>query len=384
MASRTKQVALLFIFQQLLAVACGQDNSLKTTIPIGNMGAASGGSPPADNPLSNWVNEQVMNYQNSQMKAVAAGGSLDPKLQAAEKNPKVIAVAADGSGDFKTITEAVASVPAGNTDRTIIKIKSGTYNEKVQIENNKPFITFLGSAGSKPTIVFGGTAAKYGTFYSATVCVLSDYFMASNVIFKNSAPNPPPGSLGGQAVALRIAGDKAAFYNCEFVGFQDTLHDDVGHHYFESCVIQGSVDFIFGDGRSYYKSCAITSVAEAAGVSAITAQGRDSSSDDGGFAFVNCKITGSGKSVLGRAWRSYSRVIFANCFLGDVVDPSGWSNRGLDEKNLYYAEYKCTGPGATSSGRVSYSMVLTDAQAQPFLTPTFVDAGTWLLKPPSA
>lgn len=72
---------------------------------------------------------------------------------------------------------------------------------------------------------------------------------------QNSAPEPKPGSEGGQAVALRIAGERAAFYSCDFIGFQDTLHDDSGLHYFKDCTIQGTVDFIFGDARSYYTVC---------------------------------------------------------------------------------------------------------------------------------
>jgi hypothetical protein len=59
--------------------------------------------------------------------------------------------------------------------------------------------------------------------------------------------------VGGQAVALRISGTKAAFYNCSFNGAQDTLYDHKGLHYFNNCFIQGSVDFIFGSGRSLYE-----------------------------------------------------------------------------------------------------------------------------------
>ncbi|KAJ7559440.1 hypothetical protein O6H91_04G085400 [Diphasiastrum complanatum] len=58
-------------------------------------------------------------------------------------------------------------------------------------------------------------------------------------------PAPPPGAVGRQAVALRISGDKAAFYRCNFHGAQDTLYDDKGRHYFSNCFIQGSIDFIF-------------------------------------------------------------------------------------------------------------------------------------------
>lgn len=69
---------------------------------------------------------------------------------------------------------------------------------------------------------------------------------------QNSAPMPEVGGTGGQAVAMRISGDKAAFHNCHFIGFQDTLCDDRGRHFFRDCYIQGTVDFIFGNGKSLY------------------------------------------------------------------------------------------------------------------------------------
>lgn len=62
-----------------------------------------------------------------------------------------------------------------------------------------------------------------------------------------------PGAHGMQAVALRIAGDKAMFYKVRILGTQDTLLDDIGSHYFYNCFIQGGIDFIFGRSRSLYK-----------------------------------------------------------------------------------------------------------------------------------
>lgn len=70
--------------------------------------------------------------------------------------------------------------------------------------------------------------------------------------WQNTAEVPPPGATGRQGAAFRISGDKAAFYNCAFYGGQDTLCDDAGRHYFKNCFIQGSIDFVFGNGQSMY------------------------------------------------------------------------------------------------------------------------------------
>ncbi|WMV22173.1 hypothetical protein MTR67_015558 [Solanum verrucosum] len=74
----------------------------------------------------------------------------------------------------------------------------------------------------------------------------------STLVLQNTTPHVV-GMAGEQAVALRISGNKTAFYNCSFYGSQDTLYDHKGLHYFNNCFIQGSVDFIFGHGRSLYE-----------------------------------------------------------------------------------------------------------------------------------
>jgi len=55
------------------------------------------------------------------------------------------------------------------------------------------------------------------------------------------------------ATAARIYGDKSFFYNCSFVGYQDTLFDAYGRHYYKDCYIEGEIDFIFGSAQSYYE-----------------------------------------------------------------------------------------------------------------------------------
>ena len=109
---------------------------------------------------------------------------LDPALVAAEEGSTVVKVRADGSGDFKTVTEAIASVPAGNTKRVVIWIGEGVYKEKLTIERNQPFITLYGSPKNMPKLTFDGDAKKYGTVYSGTLTVEADYFVAANLVLE--------------------------------------------------------------------------------------------------------------------------------------------------------------------------------------------------------
>ncbi|XP_010243601.1 PREDICTED: pectinesterase PPME1-like, partial [Nelumbo nucifera] len=313
------------------------------------------------------------------------GDALDAALADAEKNKKVIKVNADGSGDFKTMTDAINSIPAGNKDRIVLSIGPGEYVEKIKVDGNKPFVTFYGAPGSMPTLSFHGTSGEYGTVDSASVIVLSDYFVAANIIFKNTAP-PPSGQgsgQGGQAVAMRISGDMAAFYNCKFIGFQDTLLDDKGRHYFKDCYIEGTVDFIFGSGKSLYMNTELHSVAKDLAV--ITAQARKSDSEDDGYSFVHCTVTGTGDIYLGRPWFPFGKVIFANTELCDKVNPVGWHvGVGVATDNVFFVEYQNTGPGSNTDKRPTWVKTkLSDAEVQPFLSTKYIDGDNWLQPPPT-
>lgn len=159
---------------------------------------------------------------------------------------------------------------------------------------------------------------------------------------------------------MRIAGDKGAFYDCKFYGAQDTLYDQEGRHYFKNCYIEGSIDFIFGDGKSIYQvrtlsnshdskvktstsgifiathplelcsrclqNCHLNSIAHP-GSGSLTAQKR-SGDEDTGFSFVGCSITGTGPIYLGRAWGPSSRVVFIQCYISDIILPEGWYDWG--------------------------------------------------------
>lgn len=313
---------------------------------------------------------------------------LDDRLSIAETSSITFSVNQEGTGDFRTIGEALNSIPLPNTRRVIIFINPGVYREKIHVPRTLPFITFTGNVtGDPPTITGNDTASVYGkdgkplrTLLSATVAIDADYFVANNIKFENTAPHVV-GSIGGQAVALRISGTKAAFYNCSFYGSQDTLYDHRGFHYFNNCFIQGSVDFIFGYGRSLYENCTLHSVANKG--ASLTAQKRTNGSLSSGFSFKDCKITGSGWVYLGRAWGEYSRVVFSYTYMENIILPQGWSDWGkkANDWKVYYGEYKCSGPGANRTGRVPWARLLTDEEALPFIGTYYVYGDTWITNP---
>ncbi|GAB2282146.1 hypothetical protein Dimus_016699 [Dionaea muscipula] len=315
---------------------------------------------------------------------------FDLKLKNAEMNQVRISVCQNGTGDYANLKDALSSISLHYTHRVILDIKPGIYREKIYIPRTMPFITFMGDSTNPPIITGNDTASVTGsegkplkTFQSATVAVDADYFLASNIVFENTAPHQI-GNKGEQAVALRISGTKAAFYNCSFYGSQDTLYDHKGLHYFNHCFIQGSVDFIFGYGRSLYENCTLNSITTK--VASLTAQKRTDSSLESGFSFKDCKVTGSGHAYLGRAWGDHSRVVFSYTFLDKLVLPQGWSDWHIKSHanwNVYYGEYRCSGPGANMTERVPWARALTAEEVEPFIGTYYIEGDTWLINPNS-
>ncbi|GAV83057.1 Pectinesterase domain-containing protein [Cephalotus follicularis] len=295
-----------------------------------------------------------------------------------------ITVDMNGTGNFTRIQQAIDSIPENNTKWIRIYILAGVYGEKVEINITKPCI-FLEGAGSNVTTIEWGDHAETDT--SATFTSNPDNIIAKGIKFKNTYNVPI--SLDQQnytpALAARVYGDKSAFYDCCFVGFQDTLWDVMGRHYFKDCYIEGAVDFIFGAGQSIYESCEINVNIERidpeANYGYITSQGRDSVDDRSGFVLKNCNITGTGKAkaYIGRPWRPYSTVIVADSYISDVVIPAGWDAGNCTVDTITYVEANNAGLGADKSGRVPWLKNLSDVQLNQFLSFSYIDDDGWIV-----
>lgn len=298
---------------------------------------------------------------------------------------RLITVDVNGIGDFRSVQAAVDSVPDNNRKNVLILISAGYYIEKVVVPASKPYITFQGEGRDVTVLQWHDRASDKGpdgqqlrTYHTASVAVFAPYFTARNISFKNTAPAPMPGMQGWQAVALRISGDKAFFSGCAFYGAQDTLCDDAGRHFFKDCYIEGSIDFIFGNGRSMYKNCELHSIATRFG--SIAAQDRNSPDEKTGFAFVNCSVTGSGPLYVGRAMGKYSRIVFSYTYFDDVVARGGWDDwdHQGNNKTAFFGVYKCYGPGAAAVRGVSWAQELDFDTAHPFLAKSFVNGRHWI------
>ncbi|XP_044327812.1 probable pectinesterase 66 [Aegilops tauschii subsp. strangulata] len=303
-----------------------------------------------------------------------------------------------GGGDYTTVQSAVDAVPDGNSQWVKIYVKHGSYREKVIIPSEKGFILLEGDGSSSTDINFdshvdgvdapgitpitgrlrGNLAEISPTYNSSTFIVHSDNFVARNIAFKNTYTGNKP------AVAFLMDGDKGAFYDCAFHGYQDTLSDLAGRHYFRHCLVEGAVDFIFGYGKSIYEDCTLQSNMAASSQQPgwVTAHGR-AADKSAAFVFKGGSITGSGQQYLGRAWNEQATVVFYQVNMAGIVVPQGWDKwtPSQDVSQVTFAEVGCSGPGSGTSGRVPWEKHMNNADVQRFVDIGFIDDG-WLSNQP--
>ena len=166
----------------------------------------------------------------------------------------IIVVAADGSGDFRTVQHAVDHVPDNNKQRVVIQIKPGVYHEQIRVNAGKRYLTFRGDDPRRRSSLIRLSAQQAGnTRLAFSTLVNADDFRAENLTFENSF------GMGSQAVALFVDADRAEFRNCRFLGWQDTLFVNGSRHSFKDCYIEGHVDFIFGSASAVFENCTIHS-----------------------------------------------------------------------------------------------------------------------------
>jgi pectinesterase len=303
-----------------------------------------------------------------------------------------ITVAPDGSAQFKTVQEAVDSIPTDNKTRQTISIKPGRYHEKILIV--QPFVHLVGTDAEKTILTFddfakklGPTSRPLGTFGSFSVTVRAPGFEATNITFEN--PSAPRKTVA-QAVALGVDSDRAVFRNCRFLANQDTLYANSGRQYYFNCLIRGDVDFIFGNAAAVFDQCEIQST----GKGYLTAQSRTTGDQTTGYVLTDCKLTAidgvpDATVYLGRPWRPYARVVYLHCDLGPQIRPEGWLKWHPTDTDMhaFYAEYDCTGPGAATDKRVDWSKQLSASDAEQFAKENFLkgddDWAPWKDNPPS-
>ena len=288
--------------------------------------------------------------------------SFSQTLQSALGEQIDIVVAADGSGDYTKVQDAIAAVPDNNPARKVIFLKEGTYREKLIVPWQKTHITLVGEDVDNSVITYSDASQEtiaMNTFTSHSVRVDADWFEAINLTISNTATN-------AQAVALHANGDCQIFLHCRIKGWQDTYFNNIRtRNYFKDCVMEGAVDFLFGFGIALFDSCIINNIRTGGYMSAAAT----SQNYKFGFVFMNCTIDNPSSVTsfyLGRPWFAYARTVLVNCWESGAVHSAGWKEWNGREATCFYREYKCTGPGSGTSGRVSFGKQLSDDEAKSY------------------
>ena len=280
----------------------------------------------------------------------------------AQERQDTIVVSRDGTGNFRTLQEAIESARAFMDYTVTIYVKNGVYKEKVIVPSWVENIDIIGEDRDKTIITYDDHANinKMGTFRTYTVKV-----EGSDITFKNLTIENNAAQLG-QAVALHTEGDRLKFINCRILGNQDTIYTGAKFTrlYFKDCYIDGTTDFIFGPSTALFEDCIIHSKRN----SYVTAASTPKEAKYG-YVFKHCKLTaepGVDKVYLGRPWRPYAYTLFIECELGKHIVLAGWHNWGKqsNEETARYMEYKNTGEGANASERVALSKQLTKKEAE--------------------
>ncbi len=299
--------------------------------------------------------------------------------------PASYTVAQDGSGNFRTIQEAINAVRDLSQQRVTIYIKKGVYHEKLVIPSWKTMIMLKGEDRDSTIVSYndfsgkpnpGGKDAfgkdKFTTYTSSTVLVQGNDFAAENLTIENTAGRV------GQAVALHVEGDRCAVTNCRLLGNQDTLYagTENSRQYYKSCYIEGTTDFLFGEATVVFDQCELHSLLNSYLTAAATTPRQTY-----GFVLLDCRLTADTsvrRVFLGRPWRPYARVVYIRTEMGGQIAPAGWDNwrNAENEKTAYFAEYENKGPGAGTAARVPWARRLTAKEAKQY-TPENI-LGDWV------
>ncbi|KAM6597061.1 hypothetical protein CsatA_007585 [Cannabis sativa] len=343
-----------------------------------------------------WVDDVSYNNNQPSTSAIVGGRRGKRLLQVGLGGVLVgqsVVVNRNGTGNFSTISEAVAAAPnrSANSNITsyfVIYVAGGVYEEYVSIPSNKMNLMLIGD-GINQTLITGNRSVVDGwtTYNSATFAVVSQGFVAINITFRNTA-----GAIKHQAVAVRNGADLSAFYSCSFEGYQDTLYAHSLRQFYRDCDIYGTIDFIFGNAAVVLQNCNIYPRKPLPRqFNAITAQGRSDPNQNTGTSIQNCNIraaqdlvtANSTRTFLGRPWGEFSRTVFMQSYMDSVIDPVGWRewSGNFSLATLYYAEFNNSGPGSNTSSRVKwpgYRVISTSLEVVNFTLSSFIMGDSWL------
>jgi len=310
-------------------------------------------------------------------------------------NP-LFTVASDGSGTHTTINQAITDAqPQVQCGRVYIRIKAGTYREKVVVpsKTTAAMLTLYSTESDAAKTVIVNGVGQVGLSASATMTVNAKTgFQMKNLTVANDFAEDPASTADQSAVALLNQGDRAQYENVRILGNIATLYlkspdtSTASRAYFRDCAIEGDQDIISGRGVGVFDHTEIKYVTNRQATGGVIANPSTVLNNRYGFLFVSCNFTaeaGASGVALGHQWWESSnhgaigKVIVRNSTLGGHIATSPWTpsttrtntpkdpagttpvtlytsddyyptGAGPSPAEIYLGEYGNTGPGAAS------------------------------------
>ncbi len=248
-----------------------------------------------------------------------------------------------------------------------LHLAAGVYRAKTML--SVPGVTVEGDGMHKTVIVWGDYAKKpddhgveYNTFRTWTMAVCADHVTMRDLAIVNDAGNPRD---LGQEVALSVLGDDFVMERCRLASTQDTLfagplppdlierydgflHDELrapgpSRQRYTECLIEGSVDYIFGCAEALFERCEIRNVFDVRQLGYVAAPAHEKTQERG-FLFRDCSFTAeptvNNASIhLARPWRDFGLAAFENCTYGPHIRPEGfdkWNDTDRDKTARFF------------------------------------------------
>ncbi|KAJ1397967.1 Pectinesterase, catalytic [Sesbania bispinosa] len=224
-------------------------------------------------------------------------------------------VAKDGSGQFKTILDAINSYPKNHQGRFIIYVKAGIYDEYILVDKKKPNILLYGDGPTK-TIITGRKNFHEGvkTMRTATFSTVADDFIAKSIAFENTA-----GAEGHQAVHSV----------CRVIALHSLIVLFVVTK--TPCMLMLTVNITVTNSKILLRKPGPNQQ------NIVVADGTDQKSMPTGIVLQNCEIMPSPELMADSQM---------DTFLGIQLNQN--------TQNAYFAEFANTGPGANAQARAKW------------------------------
>ena len=263
----------------------------------------------------------------------------------------------NGIETYKTVQAAVDSVSSANSERVIILVKEGDYEEHLIVSS--PYITLIGEDSEKTRIFYDTkewVGGDMGLRCAVKINATATGFSAENLTIENTYKYLGNGTISNESCdALRNDAANASYINVRILGYQDTLCANGGTQYYYKCYIAGNVDFIYGnEPRALFNDCKLVFRYNDNKNSGYVCAPKTGASAAYGLTFNNCQViseegcSGS-KYYLARPWGQDAYITWINCYMGKMIransaNPYSDMSGALASKARFY-EFGSFGPG---------------------------------------